>query len=336
MKSGKSHTETLLSVVVIVCLVGIAAGVFVKQFYYDEETFSLSLGQKGIETGAAETTPAEEDTQKGFTKFLPEGYEPMSPPEQFDSETLSQKINGKADLYLEYGFVNLDVQRFVNSSNDEEWFEFFLYEMEAPPGAFAVYSNQRRAGQEDIEITRFAYETENALFFCHGKYYIEEIAAQPSPGLINVMTEMGNNFVEEYPVEPYEPDELDLLPQEGRRTGSIKLYLRNAFGYESFDMIFAATYTVDDEDVTGFISIRESPEAARTLAEKYMDFLINYGGEETTLDTDIEGLRAVDLIGAYELVFSQGNVLAGIHGAMDKAAAITLAERIAAAISEKQ
>src|SRR5512133_1136053 len=42
---------------------------------------------------------------------LPDGISPLTAPERFDRETLSDKIDGKAELYLSAGFIGLEAQR---------------------------------------------------------------------------------------------------------------------------------------------------------------------------------------------------------------------------------
>jgi hypothetical protein len=45
-----------------------------------------------------------EPTGLDLATLAPPGIEPLSPPEQFNPETLSDKINGKAELYFSAGF----------------------------------------------------------------------------------------------------------------------------------------------------------------------------------------------------------------------------------------
>ena len=84
------------------------------------------------------------DPVDGLSIPLHTGIEAMSPAESFTPDTLSNKINGKAELYLSAGFIQLQTQRFRPADDPEQWFEVFIYDMGKPANAFAVYSTQRR------------------------------------------------------------------------------------------------------------------------------------------------------------------------------------------------
>ena len=70
--------------------------------------------------------------------------EPLSPPETFDAEKLSEKIDGKAGLYLSAGFKSLTCRRYKKPDNPDLWLEIFFYDMGNIINSFAVYSMQRR------------------------------------------------------------------------------------------------------------------------------------------------------------------------------------------------
>jgi hypothetical protein len=312
--------QTLISALVLVSLVCVAIAVWYEQFDYDEGLFHSQAVQSGVENSVVVKAAGPDLT-------VPERFIPLSDPESFDSTTLSDKINGKADVYLESGFVQLTASRFVHATDPQSWFECFVYDMEKPRNAFAVYSVQRRETVTPAAFAEFAYRTENAVFFMCGQYYIEIIGADPSEPLVDAMTEMAEGFIQKYPVQTVDLPERSLLPEENLDVHSIRLILKNAFGYEKFDAIFTGTYLLDGQRITVFLSIRKTAAEAESLAAGYALFLADLiEGESMKGEApDIPGLQIVDVLGEYELVFSQGNILAGIHGAIDRNAALEVA-----------
>ena len=99
-----------------------------------------------IETGPEEPAAPIE----AFTP-LPPGLEPLTAPERFDAATLSDKINGKAELYLSAGFSSLVSQRFRDANESDLWIEAFVYDMKSGKNAFAVFSAQRRENAEILK-----------------------------------------------------------------------------------------------------------------------------------------------------------------------------------------
>jgi hypothetical protein len=111
------------------------------------------------------------------------GLAPFSPPERFSPDTLYEKINGRADLYLSSGFVSLNTQRFSMDSTAGNWVEVFIYDMATAENAFSVFSMQRREGAQAADIVPNAYRTENALFMVHNHFYLEIIGTDIAEAL---------------------------------------------------------------------------------------------------------------------------------------------------------
>ena len=316
-QKGSDSTESIISLSILILLIIIGVSIFLQQYRFDRDYFNASVMQAGQSDAGKESTSGDSLV---IDVTAPEGYSPMSGQETFDPISLSDKIDGKADGYLQAGFVRLACQRFANDSNQEQWFEFYLYDMGLPRNAFSVYSSQKREGVTPQGFTEFAYSTDNALFFAFSRFYIEIISALKDQELIKDLIVMSKGFIENQPADNVELPELNYLPKENLDLGSISLLSKNGFGYEGFDNIITATYRVEDKKVLAFISIRETPDEAIALAKGYDDTLSEFvGSERLKPETDgIPGLVIADVFGEYEMFFTKGNIIAGIHSATDK------------------
>jgi hypothetical protein len=331
-QNGSTSPESIISLSIIFLLILVGGSVFLKQFNYDEKYYNASVMQAG--QAAAKTDAASQD--KGVIEIneaAPEGYSPMSEQETFDQISLSDKIDGKADGYLQAGFIRLATRRFSNNSDQNKWFEIYVYDMGAPRNAFSVYSSQKREGVTPRDFTEFAYSTNNALFFACGRLYVEIISAVEDPALIEDLIVMSKGFIEKQQADNAELPELSYLPAENMDKGSISLLSKNGFGYDKFDNIITATYQIGDKKILAFISIRETAENAAALAKGYDDTLSEFvGSERLKPETDqIPGLVIADVFGEYEMFFTSENIIAGIHSASDK----KLGERVAASLYQK-
>jgi hypothetical protein len=101
---------------------------------------------------------------------LPEGIQPFAATEIFETNNLSDKINGKAELYLSAGFNRLVSQRFRDERATDLWMEVFVYNMGNNQKAFSVFSSQRREDMEPLGLAKYACRTSNALFLVQGCY----------------------------------------------------------------------------------------------------------------------------------------------------------------------
>jgi len=265
---------------------------------------------------------------------LPAGIEAMSPAESFTSETLSDKINGKAELYLSAGFVRLQTRRYRPSADPEQWFEIFIYDMGKPASAFAVYSTQRRNDVEKISLTQHAYRTANALFFITGRHYVEMIAATRSEAVPPMLIAFAEKYLDHVQADDQtEADASDpkrVFPTEDLIADSFALIARDAFGFSRLDQVYTAQYHGPDMEMSLFVSLRSSSKEAQTLAGAYRDFLIQFGGIEVAApgSSPVEGLFTIWIMDAHELIFSRGPYLAGVHMADDIDAAGQLAAKM--------
>ena len=329
-KAKPAQRQTLLSLIILGILVVITGGVYLAQFSFNPAVQQmapvLSADDKSQITLPA---PAEKSLISA-----PPGQTPLSPLETFDAATLSDKINGKAELYLSAGFSRLHSQRFKDESNPDDWMEVFVYDMQTPQNAFSVFSAQRRDDAQTLDVAQYAYQTANALFFVHGPFYIEIVASDISETIIQPMIAFAEAFIADHPIQSQTIGENELFPEQGLVQTSISLVSADAFGYDRFDQIFTATYKLQGGEVMAYYSRRKTPGEAEELASSYRDFLIAFGGKKVESDLGIKTAKVIEILDTYEIVFSHGPYLAGVREAADKRPAQELATNLFNRIKE--
>lgn len=254
-------------------------------------------------------------TAHSFTLSSPPQFEKAGPSEKYDSEGLFEKINGKAPLYLNAGFIELQSQRFVHKDDSHQWFEFSLYDMAADTNAFSVFSTQRRP-DGTISPSLFAYEhyhTENGLYLQLGRYYIECVGSSESALLKEGMVKTVLALLAENTIKTTAIAELNLFAKEGLSPHTLKLYLADVFGSEALTHTFVGQYIIDDLPITGFISKQKSSEQAVRVGHDYYQFLIDSGG--TPLVDGDGKIKYLNLFGTIESIFQTGIYVAGVHEA---------------------
>ncbi|NIS62152.1 MAG: hypothetical protein GTO13_16075 [Proteobacteria bacterium] len=307
-----TKNETYIGLGILLALAGIVIGVFLKQFHYNPAI----LVPRSPKAGNSATSIV--DLAGDTLTDLAEGMVPLSPPEIFGPENLSDKINGKAELYLSAGFLSLLTQRLAEKGDPGSWMEVFVYDMGNVRRSFAVYSVQRRPDAENVSLTDFAYRTENALFFAHGRYYVEMIASVTTGKMEEALRSFAHRFIEKTGAHGERIDELTLFPREHLDKDSIMLLISDAFGFDRLNNVFMANYTVGNTELTAFLSLREDSSEASELVAAYHGFLIENGGVDVKSEITIPGAKLVEILDTFELIFSHGKFLAGVHAAEDK------------------
>jgi len=132
------------------------------------------------------------------------------------------------------------------------------------------------------------------------------------------MDSLARAFIRSRPMPKAAIGERDLFPKAGLVENSIRLIPADAFGVAGLERVFTATYAVGGAEITAFLSRRATPQEALDLSRSYVDFLRAYGGEVKATDQPVPGAALVAVLDMYEVIFSQGPFLAGVHEAPDR------------------
>jgi hypothetical protein len=315
-------TQTVAGVLILLVLGGIAGTILYRQFAYHPS------GEAQPRSGGP---GAVANPDAAAAEFIPEGMVPMTPPESFGPERLSDKIDGRAELYLSAGFVMLSCQRFADSRDGNQWMEVFVYDMGAPANAYSVFSQQRRPNVGDVDVAEHAFLTPNSLHLAHGEYYLEIVQAAATQRMAEAALAFARRFVAGAKAARRKLAELEMFPKTDLRTGSISRATEDQFGIEGFDDIYTAIYVINGKQVTAFLSRRKSAQEAAGLAKAYQDYFLPFGGKVVASNSPAEGAKTIEIDGTYKCAFNRGPVLAGVHEAPDAASA----EAVAAELNKK-
>lgn len=316
--------------VILSALLVIGAGIFFSQSRFNPGVLNIDA----ILPGSNQSKPPSKSAPNAYFAPLPEGIQPLSSAETFDARTLSDKIDGKAELYLSAGFARLVCQRFKDERSTDLWMEAFVYDMGNSQNAFSVFSAQRREDAAPLDLVQNAYRTPNALFMTHGRYYLEIIASRASGNLPASVISMAETFIHNTPAEAATVNETALFPKQEQVKNSIVLISANAFGFEGFDKIYSAEYELGGQRLTAYLSHRKTPAEAKKMASAYSAFLLTYGGQNIEGQIPIKDARMIKILDTYEIVFYHGSYLAGVREAVDIDQAKTLAGRLFQRIKE--
>jgi hypothetical protein len=319
MKTAPGTLEVRVSLLILLVLLAVGAGVFVKQYSFNRAVLVARQLAAGQPAGAASA---------GAPSWLPAELREFGPPESFTPDNLYDKIDGKAELYLAAGFVQMNCQLFALKSASDQWLEWFVYDMGTFPHAFSVFSTQRRSEGQALPVAEFAYRTQNAVFFVCGGNYVEAVASSADPALMQAVAGMASRFVAANPGGTARLPELAALPTEDLEPGSYTLQSSDAFGFDQFKNVFTAQYKLGGAELTAFVMSCPGTAEAAASRDAYRAFLLANGGKETnSAGADAAG-KPIEIMGSFEFVFSSGKLVAGVHAAPELAPGGQLAARL--------
>ncbi len=273
-------------------------------------------------------TSIDNSTQPDLIFSTPQHFETAGALKTYESDTLFEKINGKAPFYLNSGFKKLITQRFTEKLASKHWYELYLYDMTTTTNAYSVFSTQRRPDTTltDTLLTFRHYTTENGLYLQRGQYYVESIASTTSKNLQEAMIKTIHTLLTQNSIQTEDITDLKLFPRQGLNPLSLKLYLANTFGSEALTNTFVGQYMVDNLPITAYLSNQKSVEQAAQVSTDYLQFLMDSGG--SPLAGSDSTIKYIDLFGTIESVFHVGVYVGGIHEGEDLINAQIISERL--------
>jgi hypothetical protein len=169
----------------------------------------------------------------------------------------------------------------------------------------------------------------------HANYYLELIGTDTTPALQRAMDLLASRFVQLHGGgEQSNAPGANLFPSDGARPASLQLITANAFGYAQLDQVYTCEFEQDGIPLTAFVSLRPDAEAAAALAVDYGQAMVAYGASMIDSPQPLADSVALQLFDTYEIIFSRGRYLAGVHEADDLDAAARLARRLASHLEQ--
>ena len=311
----------------------IAVGLLIQQSRFNPAVIVALRAPELKGRPQAGSTPALAAT----AALIPEvaGFTPLVPTQSYGPDNLSDKIDGKAELYLSAGFKEMSCRSFGLGGSGGAHVEVFVYDMGSAPNAFAVFSGQRRPGSPSSSLTANAYATTNALFFTQGRFYVEIVADRASETLQKSLGDYATALLAKLPSEGEAKDAAALFPKEGLVRETVRLCTADTFGCEGLNNMLTGEYDLKAGKATAFVAQHDTPEQAQAEARRYLDFLAANGYQKVQAPGAPGDIAVLGLDNSFEMVFVEGRILAGVHDATTLTAALELAAKLRAGLKGK-
>jgi hypothetical protein len=186
----------------------------------------------------------------------------------YKPDNLWDVIDGAADLFLEYNFVDLRLGRYMNVDSVEIKVE--LYRHATTLDAFGIYSQERYPDYHFLEVGVQGYREKGVLNFLAGPCYVKISSVQAGDKVQDGLLAIGH-YVDSYLDLPKSlPGILQAFPKPGRITNSEQYIAKSFLGYGFLSGSYVVSYE-EGEPFKSFVIDGENPGQAQNLLEKYLE-----------------------------------------------------------------
>ncbi|UCG26891.1 MAG: hypothetical protein JSV24_07890 [Bacteroidales bacterium] len=185
-------------------------------------------------------------------------------------DNLWDYINGAADAYLSYLFIDLHIAEYVHE--DGTIIKAEVYNHNAPEYAFGIYSMERSPEYHFQEFGIQGYAEPSLVHFITRNYYVK-VTTNSSGEEIGEFVPLVARKVAECLGDPGPlPESLEFFPETGKVAHSEKFIADNFLGHDFMHRVFTTDYKAGDEEFILFLMHKDSPEECMKILESYYKF----------------------------------------------------------------
>lgn len=236
-----------------------------------------------------------------------DGWEKSDTLIKYDADFLWDYINGAADYYLSYNFLELEVCEY--SRSEDEYIKAEVYNHQNPMNAFGIYAYERPPEGNFVELGAEAYRAHSALNFYCDKYYVKIHSHLSDEDALNAIEEIGKALAERHCSKNMKSTILDDLPLKNRLPHSEKYFPANYLGYSFLNNALEASYISGEEKYKLFFIEQENSEKAQEMLDSYLQF-----AKSNSIVKNKSIYPIDDMFNDKVTILIQDNLLYGIYG----------------------
>jgi hypothetical protein len=212
---------------------------------------------------------------------LPElkGFKKSTTYPVYTPENLWDYIDGAADTYLGYGFVDLHVAEYKRGKNV---IKLEIYRQADNTMAFGVYSSERSPSFRFLKLGSQGYAVEGAINFFKGNYYVKIRTYSKNQKTLQSAESLATKVADMLPGSSEMPSELSVFPEEGKKVNEETYINESVLGHKFLNKAFKATYQAGNDIFAIFIMENKSIDETRKSVN---DYLTANGKDEVDSET---------------------------------------------------
>lgn len=207
-------------------------------------------------------------TAEMLYKILPvddfaEGWVHAEKPRLYSKDDLYELIDGEAEMYFQYGFINAASGIYTNSKEAGSLLTVDLYQMADTLMAFGIYSSYRSPDSPYQSLGTESFGDSGSLYIYQGKFFVRIYCASLKT-LKSPVLAAARSMLVSLPGDHSPPAELSLLPGPDKVAHSEKVTVKGFLGIDEHPVVIEAEYNAKGNTFKGFIM--QSPDEKKNQA----------------------------------------------------------------------
>ena len=227
----------------------------------------------------------------------------------YDRETLSDRINGEAELYMPYGFDRMVAARFTSEKTPTAGIDVEIYRMGSLLDSFGMYSNYRQKDGQSVNIGAESNLSGSQLFLYKGRYFIHIQATGTDSSNSDALAECAKLVASSLPGERNRPSELSAFDRPEIVKGTERYLPQSLLGYDFLNRGIMAEAVIDGANFQLFRLIGTDTRVVSASFDRFKSQLAKVKIDLEGKDTAI--LEGVDPLYGPVIVLKKTGCLAG-------------------------
>ena len=245
-----------------------------------------------------------------------EGWTLAEGPVEYGPEDLYDYLNGAAERYLSYGFVQAFHVRYEIDGDDRSGITLDLYDMGSDLGAFGIYSMGRRPDNPAFDWGAGGSAGGNAAQAWQGRIFVHGVADYDESAAVSALHGMIRDVTAKIPGKVSRPAVLDPLPDHGLVARSEQYVAADLLGHAFLPGGVLATYRIEGHEARLFFSDLGSAARAGEAVALLEDRRVRRIDVQSAPSPGAGGFSYSDPEAGSGTVIAAGRFVAGIHSDM--------------------
>ena len=212
----------------------------------------------------------------------------------YDADTLSDRIDGEAELYFPYGFDRMATARYASDKIAEAGMDVEIFRVGSLLDAYGMYANYRQKDGHSADIGAESDLSSSQLFFYQGRQFVHIQITGTENASSQAMTACAREVASRMSGKPERPAELSVFDRPEVVKGTERYLPQSLLGYDFLNKGIMADAVVQGEKLRIFFLLPTGSGSASAAMERFRSQLT----QAKTLPagknvTEIEGMDAL-------------------------------------------